>query len=76
MMTELNGHPYFVASQFHPEYKTRPLRPTPLFLGFVLESAGLWDEYAANGSVMLCLANILARLIFWRRLLLELLLSR
>jgi CTP synthase len=51
MMTELKGHPYFVASQFHPKYKTRPLRPTPLFLGFVLASAGLWDEYAANGSV-------------------------
>ena len=32
---ELPGHPYFVASQFHPEFTSRPLRPNPLFLGFV-----------------------------------------
>jgi CTP synthase len=51
ILMELKGHPYFVASQFHPEYKTRPLRPTPLFLGFVLACAGLWDEYVRNGTV-------------------------
>lgn len=45
ILMELRGHKYFVASQFHPEYKTRPLRPTPLFLGFVLASAGLLEEY-------------------------------
>jgi len=28
-------HPFYVACQFHPEYKTRPLKPSPLFLGFV-----------------------------------------
>jgi len=32
---ELRGHPYFVASQFHPELKSRPLRPSPLHLGLV-----------------------------------------
>ncbi len=32
---ELPGHPYFVASQFHPEFTSRPLRPNPLFLGFI-----------------------------------------
>jgi CTP synthase len=32
---ELEGHPYFVASQFHPEFKSRPLRPSPLHLGLV-----------------------------------------
>lgn len=32
---ELEGHPYFVASQFHPEFKTRPSRPTPMHLGLV-----------------------------------------
>jgi len=32
---ELQGHPYFVASQFHPELKSRPLRPSPLHLGLV-----------------------------------------
>ena len=28
-------HPYFVACQFHPEFKSRPNRPSPLFLGLV-----------------------------------------
>jgi CTP synthase len=28
-------HPFYVGCQFHPEYKTRPLKPSPLFLGFV-----------------------------------------
>lgn len=32
---ELENHPFFVASQFHPEYLSRPLRPAPLFVGFV-----------------------------------------
>ena len=32
---ELPGHPFFVASQFHPEFKSRPLRPHPLFRDFV-----------------------------------------
>jgi CTP synthase len=34
-MIELNDHPYFVACQFHPELKSRPDRPHPLFVGFV-----------------------------------------
>jgi len=32
---ELPDHPWFVASQFHPEFKSRPTRSTPLFRGFV-----------------------------------------
>ena len=32
---ELPGHPYFVATQAHPEFTSRPLRPHPLFNGFV-----------------------------------------
>ena len=34
-MVELKGHPYFLACQFHPEFKSRPLQPHPLFSGFV-----------------------------------------
>ncbi len=34
-VVELPDHPYFVASQFHPEFKSRPLRPQPLFRDFV-----------------------------------------
>ncbi len=32
---ELSDHPYFIASQFHPEFKSRPTRPRPLFVGLV-----------------------------------------
>jgi CTP synthase len=32
---ELTGHPWFVAVQFHPEFKSKPLEPHPLFAGFV-----------------------------------------
>ena len=35
---ELKNHPYFVASQFHPEFKSRPLRPHPLFRDFIKAS--------------------------------------
>ncbi|RRD94637.1 CTP synthase [Clostridiales bacterium COT073_COT-073] len=34
-IVELPEHPYFVAVQYHPEFKSRPNRPHPLFLGFV-----------------------------------------
>jgi len=32
---ELKNHPFFVATQFHPEFKTRPLTPHPLFREFI-----------------------------------------
>jgi CTP synthase len=32
---ELKNHPYFVGTQFHPEFKSRPLHPHPLFVGLV-----------------------------------------
>jgi CTP synthase len=32
---ELPGHPFFFATQFHPEFRSRPPRPAPAFLGFV-----------------------------------------
>jgi CTP synthase len=34
-VVELADHPWFVASQFHPEFKSRPTRPAPLFRDFV-----------------------------------------
>jgi CTP synthase len=53
-IVELPEHPFFVASQFHPEFKSRPLRPQPLFREFVgsalsraLERSG---EPAASGD--------------------------
>lgn len=32
---EIREHPFFIASQFHPEFTSRPLRPSPLFYGFI-----------------------------------------
>jgi CTP synthase len=46
---ELPDHPFFVASQYHPEFKSRPLRPQPLFREFVgaaVARAGLRPEVA------------------------------
>jgi CTP synthase len=34
-MCELTGHPFFLATQAHPELKSRPNRPHPLFKGFI-----------------------------------------
>ena len=34
-IVEYKNHPYFIASQFHPELKSRPNRPAPLFVGLV-----------------------------------------
>ncbi|HVF09517.1 MAG TPA: CTP synthase [Abditibacteriaceae bacterium] len=34
-MIELKDHPYFIASQFHPEFKSRPTRAHPLFRGLI-----------------------------------------
>ena len=34
-MIELTDHPWFVACQFHPEFKSRPNRPHPLFAGLI-----------------------------------------
>jgi CTP synthase (UTP-ammonia lyase) len=32
---EIADHPFFIGTQFHPEYLSRPLSPHPIFLGFV-----------------------------------------
>ena len=34
-IVELKEHPYFIASQFHPEFKSRPDNPAPLFIGLI-----------------------------------------
>lgn len=38
-------HPYYVGVQFHPEFKSRPLHPSPPFHGLVLAAAGQLDDY-------------------------------
>jgi CTP synthase len=53
-IVELRDHPWFVASQFHPEFKSRPDRPHPLFDGFVASAIAVADgrepELAARSA--------------------------
>ena len=41
---ELPQHPFFVATQFHPEYVSRPLTPHPLFLSFIKAAGRFHDQ--------------------------------
>jgi CTP synthase len=38
-LIELNDHPFFIACQYHPEFKSKPTSAHPLFLGFLKASA-------------------------------------
>ncbi|GAA5945365.1 hypothetical protein JCM3775_002200 [Rhodotorula graminis] len=43
-VAEIKDHKYFVGLQAHPEFCTRPLNPSPAFLGFIAASCGVLDE--------------------------------
>jgi hypothetical protein len=45
------GHPFYVAAQFHPEFKSRPGKPSPLFLGLVLAAAGKLDNWLSGNPL-------------------------
>lgn len=47
-IVELKSHPFFVGVQFHPEYLSRVLKPSPPYLGFVAASCGLLDKVVAQ----------------------------
>jgi CTP synthase len=47
-MVELPNHPYFVACQFHPEFKSRPTAPHPLFARFVQAALDYRDSRLAQ----------------------------
>src|SRR5947199_1394601 len=49
-LVELVDHPFFVASQYHPEFKSRPLRPQPLFREFVAAALERARERAPEGE--------------------------
>jgi CTP synthase len=46
-MIELNNHPHFLGCQFHPEFKSKPFLPHPLFAGFVKAAR---EHRAAGGA--------------------------
>jgi CTP synthase len=51
-VVELRDHPFFVASQFHPEFRSRPATPHPLFRDFVAavaRRAGVQSSAPAPG---------------------------
>ncbi|KAG0233380.1 CTP synthase ura7 [Actinomortierella wolfii] len=47
-IVELANHPFFLGVQYHPEYLTRPLKPSPPFLGLILAASGELDAYLNN----------------------------
>lgn len=46
---EIKDHPYFVGVQYHPEYISRPIRPSPPYLGLILAAIGKLTPYIARG---------------------------
>ena len=43
-LIELPGHPFFIASQFHPEFQSKPHQPHPLFRGFIAAAIALLHQ--------------------------------
>ncbi|XP_061597195.1 CTP synthase 1-like [Cololabis saira] len=46
---ELDDHPYFVGVQYHPEFTSRPIKPSPPYLGLLLAAAGKLQSYLLKG---------------------------
>lgn len=46
---ELEGHPYYVGVQYHPEYISRPMKPSAPYLGLLLASTGKLSAYVKRG---------------------------
>jgi CTP synthase len=49
---ELPDHPWFLGCQFHPELKSRPTRPHPLFAGFIGAALKVWRARGAGAARM------------------------
>lgn len=46
---EMDDHPYFVGVQYHPEFTSRPIKPSPPYLGLLLAAAGRLQSYLQKG---------------------------
>ena len=55
---ELKNHPFYAAVQYHPEYLSRPMRPSPPYLGLILAATGKLEAFIAKGQEILE-ANVL-----------------
>ncbi|XP_021299502.1 CTP synthase 2 [Herrania umbratica] len=49
-IVELPSHPYFIGVQFHPEFKSRPGKPSAVFLGLIAASCGQLDSLLHNSG--------------------------
>ncbi|KAG8508843.1 CTP synthase 2 [Galemys pyrenaicus] len=45
----ISDHPYFVGVQFHPEFSSRPMKPSPPYLGLLLAATGNLNAYLQQG---------------------------
>jgi CTP synthase len=60
-IVEIPGHPFFLGCQFHPEFKSKPLEPHPLFREFIAASYKNRQERIASGvKEVSTLTNVLA----------------
>uniref|UniRef100_A0A8C7E5G7 CTP synthase n=1 Tax=Naja naja TaxID=35670 RepID=A0A8C7E5G7_NAJNA len=46
---ELDDHPYFIGVQFHPEFSSRPMKPSPAYLGLLLAATESLSTYLQHG---------------------------
>uniref|UniRef100_A0A8C1J561 CTP synthase n=1 Tax=Cyprinus carpio TaxID=7962 RepID=A0A8C1J561_CYPCA len=46
---ELDDHPYFVGVQYHPEFTSRPIKPSPPYFGLLLAASGKLQNYLQKG---------------------------
>jgi CTP synthase len=49
-VVELQDHPFYIGVQFHPEFKSRPRRPSPPFTGLILAAAEYMGTPANNSN--------------------------
>ena len=48
---ELDNHQFYVAVQFHPEYISRPMRPSPPYLGLILAATGKLQSFLSKVKI-------------------------
>ena len=58
---ELSGHPFYVAVQYHPEYISRPMRPSAPYLGLILAATDKLQSFLS----MVCKENQQCRHLKW-----------
>ncbi|GAB2282364.1 CTP synthase 1 [Dionaea muscipula] len=51
-IVEVDDHPFFIGVQFHPEFKSRPVKPSPPFLGLIAAATGQLDDLLQASTTM------------------------